>query len=547
MALRHLPRYAEIGRLLVKHGRSDMARDMGFDQLEVTDGQATEVPPEAEELADDLERLGPTFIKLGQLLSTRSDLLPAPYTVALSRLQDHVEPMPLDTIEEVFRDEIGMSVKDAFEWFDGDPLASASLGQVHRARLANGHEVVVKIQRPEARPQIRDDMEAIGELADWLDAHTDAGRRMGFGELMTQFRQSLEAELDYRREASNLRRLAEIVAPYRRLVVPQPVEELTTRRVLTMDFVPGRTVTDITDVGRTDVDGPELTDQLFKAYLDQILVAGFFHADPHPGNVLLADDGRLVLLDLGMTAQVEPRFQDALARLLVSVSEGRGEDAARATIGISRRLEDFDEVAFVRGAAALVQKAHGTGLGDVAVGSLVMELSRLAFETGLRQPPELSLLGKALLNLDQIATRLDPEFDPTEAVRSHADAVMQERMRPSRERLYATALDAKEFVEELPGRLNRLLDAASSGQLSMKVEAIDEEELLKGMRQIANRVTTGLVLAALVVAAAMLMRVETDSELFGYPAIAIVCFMAAFGGAIALLIAIIREGRRHRQ
>jgi ubiquinone biosynthesis protein len=177
----------------------------------------------------------------------------------------------------------------------------------------------------------------------------------------------------------------------------------------------------------------------------------------------------------------------------------------------------------------------------------VMEISRLAYETGLRQPPELSLLGKALLNLDQIAARLDPGFDPTAAVREHADGVMQQRMRPSRERLYATALDAREFVEELPGRLNRVLDATASGELSMKVDAFDEEELLKGMRQIANRVTTGLVLAALVVAAAMLMQVETESTLFGYPAIAIVCFLLAFGGAVALLIGIIREGSRHRR
>ena len=530
MSLTHVPRYAEIGRLLLKHRKGDAA-----------------TPEEAQALADDLERLGPTFIKLGQLLSTRADLLPGPYTEALSRLQDDIEAMGPDVVEDVFADEVGMTVMDAFDWFDPEPLASASLGQVHRARLGNGHEVVVKVQRPEARGRVEDDLEALAELAEWVDGHTDAGRRMGFTELVEQLRQSLDAELDYRREAANLERLREIVEPYNRLVVPRPVSELTTERVLTMDYVPGRKITEITAVGRTDVDGEELCDELFRAYLDQILVHGFFHADPHPGNVTLTDIGQLALLDLGMAARLEPRMQDALSRLLVAVSEGRGEDAARATIAISTRLDDFDEPAFVRGASALVAKSHGAGLEDVAVGTLVMEISRLAFETGLRQPPELSLLGKALLNLDQIAARLDPAFDPTAAVRRHADHVMRQRMRPSRERMFATALDAREFVEELPGRMNRLLDQVTTGELTMKVDAIDEAELLKGMRQIANRVTMGLVLAALVVAAAMLMRVETDSTLFGYPSIAIVCFLLAFAGAVALLLAIVREGRRHRR
>lgn len=537
MAIQHVPRYVEIGRLLLKHARADVDPTADPD----------DVPPEAEELADDLEKMGPTFIKLGQLLSTRADLLPPQYTVALSRLQDDIEAMRPDVVEDVFADEIGMTVMDAFEWFDPEPLASASLGQVHRARLANGHEVVVKVQRPEAKQRIRDDLDAIEGLGSWMDAHTRAGKRMGFGELIEQFRQSLEAELDYKREAANLGRLREIVEPYNRLLVPRPVKELTTTRVLTMDYVPGRKVTEITDVGRTDVDGPELCDQLFRAYLDQILVAGFFHADPHPGNITLTDIGQLGLLDLGMVARVEPRMQDALARLLVAVSEGRGEEAGRVTISISTPLDDFDEEAFVRGSAALVAKSEGADMGDVAVGTLVMEISRLAYETGLRQPPELSLLGKALLNLDQIAARLDPHFDPTSAIRDHADSVMQERLKPSRERMYATALDAREFLEELPGRLNRLLDSASKGELQMKVEAIDEKELLRGMRQIANRVTMGLVLAALVVAAAMLMQVETSSTLFGYPTIAIVCFLVAFLGALALLVAIIREGRRQQR
>jgi ubiquinone biosynthesis protein len=547
LRLRHLRRYGELGRLLVKYGRSDLADQVQFDGLapEVRDDGAP--PPEAEELADDLERLGPTFIKLGQLLSTRTDVLPPAYTKALSRLQDDVAPMPLADVDRVFLEDLGMTHGDVFEWFDDEPLASASIGQVHRARLANGHEVVVKVQRPGLPEQIANDMEALGELAELLDRHTDIGRRVGFAELLDQFARTLTDELDYRREAANLRHLAEIVEPYARITVPLPVDEVSSRRVLTMDYVPGRKVTDITPVGRTDVDGAELADQLFRAYLDQILVEGFFHADPHPGNVLLTDDGRLALLDLGMVARVPSRFQDALVKLLVAISGGQGEEAARIAIGMGTPLIDFDERAFVRGAATLVDRSYGVGMADVDSGTLVMELNRLAMETGLRLPPELAMLGKALLNLDQIARILDPLFDPSACVRDHADEVLRGRMKPNKERMISAALEAREFVEELPGRVNRVLDAVSNGEFTLNVDAIDEKELLKGLHHMANRVTSGLLLAALIVGAAMLTRVETSSTLFGYPALAIVCFLVAAGGAIVLFGSILLDGRRRNR
>jgi ubiquinone biosynthesis protein len=240
-----------------------------------------------------------------------------------------------------------------------------------------------------------------------------------------------------------------------------------------------------------------------------------------------------------MVARIAPRFQDALIRLVAAIGEGRGEEAARVTIAMGRPLEDFDEATFVRGAAALVSKSHGAGMGDVNLGTLVMELNTLAVSAGLRQPPELALLGKALLNLDQIAALLGPDFDPSAALRDHAQTVLQGRMRPSRERLYAAALDAREFVEELPGRVNRILDATSNGQLRINVDAIDQDELLRGFRQLANRVTMGLVLAALIIGAAMLARVESD--------IATVCFVAAAVGAFTLLGAIVLEGIRQRR
>jgi predicted unusual protein kinase regulating ubiquinone biosynthesis (AarF/ABC1/UbiB family) len=253
------------------------------------------------------------------------------------------------------------------------------------------------------------------------------------------------------------------------------------------------------------------------------------------------------MLDLGMVARVPPRLQVLLVKLLVAVSGGQGEEAARVTMDMGTCLEGFDEARFVRGASDLVARNHDLGVGDLDAGGLVMQLQRLSGETGLRLPPELALLGKALLNLDQVARSLDPAFSPSEAIQRHASAILQSRMRPSRERLFTAALEAREFVEELPGRVNKLLDSTVNGQLTVKVDAFDEKELLRGMQQLANRVTTGLVLAALIVGAAMLTRVQTNVKLLGYPAVAIVCFLLASLGGAALLWSIAVGDRKDRQ
>ena len=518
--VRHAKRYAEIARLLLTHAHPDEEAD------------------HAPALAADLERMGPAFIKLGQLLSTRTDLLPAAYCDALSRLQDDVEPLPPDVVASVVEEELGLPPTDVFEHWDATPIASASLGQVHRARLHNGRRVVVKVQRPAAAAIVADDMAALRELAVVFDDHTDVGRRVGFSELIAQFAESLDAELDYRREAGHLDRLGAILADYDRLVVPQPVREVCTTRVLTMDDVGGRKVTTLTPIGRTEVDGDALMEQLFRGYLDQVLVHGFFHADPHPGNILLLDDGRLALVDLGMVAAIGPRMQDQLVQLVLSVSEGRGEEAGRIAIEMGRRLDDFDEAAFLLAAQSLVARSSA-GLQDLEVGTLVADLCRAAVETGLRLPAELSMLAKALLNLDRIAQLLAPDFDPSACVREHAAEVLQHRLRPERHRLAATALESRQFVEELPGRMNRLLESVADGELRVHVDAIDQVELLRGLRQLANRVTMGLVLAALIVGAAMLARADST--------IATVCFVLAAICGFGLLGAITLEGWRQRR
>jgi predicted unusual protein kinase regulating ubiquinone biosynthesis (AarF/ABC1/UbiB family) len=523
-------RYGGMVRLLAKYGRGEPSEHAGADAVE---------------LAADLERRGPTFVKLGQLLSTRTDLLPEPYIAALSRLQEQCDPLPYPDVAAVIEAELGSPPERAFASFDPVPLASASLGQVHRARLHDGRDVAVKVQRPDITEGIEEDLDAIEEMAGLADRHTEAGRRLGLSSMVEEFRRAMLAELDYHREAANLRLLGRNLASFERIVVPQPVDEYSTDRVLTMEFVDGSPVS--AAVG-PDIDGPGLAEELAGAYLHQIVEDGFFHADPHPGNVRLTADGRLALLDVGMTARLTRSTRDALLQLLVAMSENDGEEAAAAAMGLGERRDDveFDEAAFVRRVTDLVADQHAVPVADMSPGVVVGAVSRIAVETGLRPRPELAMLGKALLNLDEVARRLNPDFVPADAVRTYAAGLLRRRLVPTPGRVLAATMDAKEFAEQLPGRVNKVMDSLARGELTLNVQGVDEAQILQGIHRLANRLASAVVLAALVIGAAMMMQIDTPARLFGYPAVAIVCFLAAAAGGVGLLASILWTDRRRR-
>jgi len=524
---RHLGRYAAIGALLLKH-RGDLLAQPDRDGL-IAEDDTTATSDDAAKLVEALESMGPTFVKLGQLLSTRSDLLPPVYTEALSRLQDEVVPFGFAEVEDIVEAEIGARLSNAFQSFDHEPMASASLGQVHRAVLRDGRPVAVKVQRPGIRRQVVEDMDVIEELAGFVDEHTRTGDRLRFAAMAAEFRRSLVAELDYRREADNLRALARDLAGHDRIVVPLPVDDYTTSIVLTMDLIDGRNVGSLGPLAQMELDGRPLAEQLFRAYLDQILVHGFVHADPHPGNVLLTKEGQLALVDLGMVVRVSSGLQDELIRLLAAVSEGQAAVAAEVLVGMGEKGPDFDADAYHRQIARLVAGNQPTTVGQLEAGVVVGELARAAAAAGLHPPVEMTMIGKALLNLDQVARILDPEFDPNAAIREHTADIVRDKLLASASpaNILHAAMDAKEFAERLPGRVNKVMDALAEGELTLNVQGVDEAELMRGIQKLANRVTTGIVVAALIIGAAMVMRIETDAQLFGYPTLAIVLFLVA--------------------
>jgi predicted unusual protein kinase regulating ubiquinone biosynthesis (AarF/ABC1/UbiB family) len=529
--------------LLIKYGRSDLISAAGLENSVLPDEIAAEsgAAAPAEDLAKDLEKLGPTFIKLGQLLSTRADLLPGPYLDALSRLQDHIEPFPYEEVERIVSGELGVRMSKAFADFDPVPLAAASLSQVHRAWMRDGRAVVVKVQRPDIRELIVGDLDALGEIAHFLDEHTELGKRYEFDNMLINLRKSLLRELDFTIEANNLRSIGQSLVEFEQLVIPEPIDDYTTTRVLTMDYVAGKKITALNPLRLLEIDGALLADELFSAYLKQFLVDGMFHADPHPGNVFLTDVDRIALLELGMVGRTTRGFQDNLLRLLLAISEGRGDTAAEAAVKMGEAKEGFDRRVFDRRIAEIVTENGDAVLSRQNAGKIVFEITKVAADCWFRLPSEFTMIAKALLNLDQVVYTLDPTFDPNAVIRERANEILEQNIVKSLapNNLLSGVVDLKEFAEKFPPRVNRILDQIGNNELKFKVDAIDEKVVLEGLQKVANRITLGLVVAALIVGASMLMRVETSFRIFGYPGLAMILFLLAAAAGVSLAFSIV--------
>ncbi|PYS71770.1 MAG: ABC transporter [Acidobacteria bacterium] len=536
-----LKRYKDVAMLLIKYGRSDLISQAGLEESVLPEEMAVETAASAEELAKDLERLGPTFIKLGQLLSTRADLLPTPYLDALAKLQDQIDPISYEEVERIVSGELGVRISKAFAEFETTPLAAASLAQVHRAYMRDGRAVVVKVQRPNIRELIADDLDALLEIAHFLDTHTELGRRYEFENMLFDLRKSLLRELDFTTEARNLNTISRNLSEFENIIVPEPIEDYTTTRILTMEYLPGKKVTSLNPLRLLEINGSELADELFRAYLKQLLIDGLFHADPHPGNVFLTDDNCIALLDLGMVGHVTSSFQDNLLRLLLSIAEGRGEMAAESAIKMGEAKEGFDRNKFTNRIVDLVAENSDAVLSRANAGVVTLEITKISAECWFRLPSQFTMIAKALMNLDRVVYVLDPGFDPNAVIREEAQGILERNILRSLApaNLMSGAVDLKEFTEKLPTRVNKILDAVGDNKLRFKVDAIDEKVVLDGLQKVANRITLGLVVASLIVGAAMLMRVETTFKILGYPGIAMILFILAAVAGLMLALSIL--------
>jgi len=407
--------------------------------------------------------------------------------------------------------------------------------------MRDGRAVVVKVQRPGVREVIVEDLEALDQVAEFIDSHTEIGKRYEFTNMLADLRRSLLHELDFKREAGNLQRLRRALVEFEQIVIPEPIDDYTTSRVLTMDYIERKKITDVSPLRLMEFDTQALAEEIFRAYLKQILVDGFFHADPHPGNVFLTEDNEMALIDLGMVAHISGNFRDHLLRLLLAISEGRGDDASEVAIKMGEPKLNFDKRDFERRVVKLVARNADAKLEHMNAGRIVIEIQRIAADCWFRLPPEFTMIAKAMMNLDRVVYVLDPMFDPNAIIRDESASILARQIMQSVEpgSLLSRAVEVKEFLERLPTRVNRILDNIGNNELKIGVDAIDEKVVLDGLQKVANRITLGLVLASLIVGAALMMRVETSFKIMGYPGLPAIFFLLAALAGLVLIVSIL--------
>ncbi|MEI7035207.1 ABC1 kinase family protein [Fulvimonas yonginensis] len=548
-----LSRYARIGAFLLRYRKAGLFSGLDLDIQEAAladEGEAIK-PGQPEQFVDELEALGPTFIKVGQALSTRPDMVPAPYIAALERMQDDVAPVPVAEIRKIVEAELRVRIGTLFAHFDDEPLAAGSVAQVHAAMLRDGRQVVLKVQRPHIAQTLREDLAILEKLAGAADRLTDVGRRYGFAGLVNELRHSLASEINFELEAENLRRFAENLRGYDHLHVPLPLDDLTTTRVLTMQRVRGIKVTHVPPLRRIEHPLHEQARELLRAYLDQVFVHGLVHADPHPGNVLLMDDNRLALFDLGMVARLAPRTRHQLLKLMLGAISGNGDQVGEISESLGTPLEDFRHTLYRRQVEQLVASYVGlhNSSKQFSEGRLVLELARVGAACGLRPPPELSILGKTLLNLEAVTGALDPTIDTRRVVEQHLQQVLRRQALGSLSpaNIASEWLDLQELARHTPQHVASIMRTLAENRLRIRVDGLEESHMMESLQKIANRISAGVIVAALVIGAALTARMQDGPRLFGLPVLSTLFIIAAGVLGLGLIVsALRRDGKVER-
>jgi predicted unusual protein kinase regulating ubiquinone biosynthesis (AarF/ABC1/UbiB family) len=567
---KHLPRLASTLGLFTNYGLRDFANRQGLMNLQgatlaAGDGSAIgESAEKAKAFRQKLVELGPAYIKLGQVLSTRPDLLPRQYIEELEHLQDDVPPMDYELVEATIETELGARITKLFTSFESEPLGSASLGQVHAAELRDGRSVVVKVQRPDLREQLSEDIEYFRQLATFLTEHTSAGSRVDLIGVVQQVERALVDELDYRTEARNAASFRKSLATFPHILIPRVIDAYTTHKVLTTERIKGVKIDAIPPISRIEYDFSGLAEEFAQAYLQQITDSGYFHADPHPGNVFIVlpgrenprtpaeaasddrrrrvrpaataltqteddakaaavpaaprDEPKLALIDFGMTAHLTGTMRDHVVRLLLAMAENNGDAAAEILIEIGEAPEVFDRAAYVRGVSGLVAQHANQTVEETPAGIVLYEMISIAFREGLKLPSELTLLAKALFNLDAVTRSLDPSFNPTESIRNYTSEIANKRAQRdmSPRRLFQIAAETSDLMRALPHRIDVFTQKLVADDFAVRVDTPQLGSLLLGLEKVANRIFTGVVLGGLLVASGLLMAYQRSLAMIGF-------------------------------
>ncbi|MBN2980014.1 MULTISPECIES: ABC1 kinase family protein [Cohnella] len=554
--IRHLKRYREIVSAFVRYGFGFIVKDLGLAQglsyKAIWDEERRDLQKHSIGLRIRLflEEMGPTFVKLGQLASTRADLLPAEVIAELARLQDDVPAFPFSEARTILEKELGSSVEELFLEIQETPIAAASIGQVHYAVLKDGTDVAVKVQRPSVRSRIETDLEILGELSRLAEKRLDWARRYRVSEMMEELGSALRNELNYGREASNAEKFAVFSAELPYVRIPRVFRELSSGKVLTMEFIDGIRLNEREKLEREGISRAQVAERFTTAMLQQILIEGFFHADPHPGNVLVLPGGELAFLDFGMVGRLSSEAKTHFATFVIALRNQSTDGIIAAIERLGLIPDDADRASLRSDVDELREDYYQVPLSQISIADAVKKLMSLAYRHRIRIPADLTLLGKSLMTMEGVVSGLDSDFSIMDAAEPFGRRLVTDRLNPfSILKIWARHLpEYADLLTEAPGKLRELLTLAKQGKIKLELSVPEKQmnRMLKKLDRVGNRLAFSIVLLAFsIMMAGLIVGSSMGHEYmlpWKVPAV-VVGFIVAALMFVWLIYSIFRSGR----
>lgn len=501
--MKHAHRYQEIINAFLRNGFSYLVYRLGFtDQSIINKTKEAELNMNLQtagnKLRHTLQDLGPTFVKLGQIASTRRDLVPEEIAGELEQLQDQVTSFPFKQVREIIEDELGDSLENLFQSFEESPLATASIGQVHVAQLYSGEYVAVKVQRPDIFPIVETDLEILDDIAKLMESKISWAKTYQIRKMIDEFSTSLRAELDYHIEARNAEQMAKQFTNQPTIYIPPVYWDFTTKKVLTMKFVKGIKISNIEELDKQGYNRKLIAERLTNSMLHQILIEGFFHGDPHPGNIYILPDNVVAYLDFGMIGRLNDEMKFHFASLAINLQRGNTKGIIKTLTSMGLLSDDTNMMALHKDVDELRMKYYETPLSKLHLGVVITELFSVAYEHHIQIPANFTILGKSLLTFESIVEKLDPEYSIMKAAEPFGEKLFRKRYNPKSvmKNSWNKLLDNAEVLSELPKNLRDITSLIQRGKLRLDINVPELQLFLQRLDKISNRLSFSIVLLA---------------------------------------------------